>query len=62
MRRRTFLAGVSGLVGGILLGRERRARAKAQRHRIAVVGRGPMGSAAARYLAEAGEDVVIVGP
>ncbi len=62
MRRRTFLAGVSGLVGGILLGRAGRARAKAQRHRIAVVGRGPMGSAAARYLAEAGEDVVIVGP
>ena len=62
MRRRTFLAGASGLTGGILLGRARGARAEAQRHRIAVVGRGPMGSAAARYLAEAGEDVLVVGP
>jgi sarcosine oxidase len=60
MQRREFLAGASGLLGGLLVGRS--ARAAEPRHRIAVVGRGPMGSAAARHLAEAGEDVVLVGP
>lgn len=31
-------------------------------HRFIVVGRGPMGAAAARHLAAAGEEVVVVGP
>jgi glycine/D-amino acid oxidase-like deaminating enzyme len=62
MERRAFLAGASGLVGSVLLGSEPSASAETKRHGIAVVGRGPMGSAAARHLAEAGEDVVVIGP
>jgi sarcosine oxidase len=62
MRRRTFLAGASGLLGSLLLGAGHRARAASARHRFAVVGRGPAASAAARHLAEAGETVALVGP
>jgi len=62
VKRRTFLAGASGVVGHALLGAARDARGEASRHRFAVIGRGPMGSAAARHLSEAGEDVVVIGP
>jgi sarcosine oxidase len=60
MKRREFLAGATGLLGGLLI--RRSARGAEARRRIAVVGRGPMGAAAARHLAEASEDVVLVGP
>ncbi|MEO1913521.1 MAG: FAD-dependent oxidoreductase [Myxococcales bacterium] len=36
--------------------------AASKRHGFVVVGRGPMGAAAVRHLATAGEDVVVVGP
>jgi sarcosine oxidase len=62
MKRRTFLAGASGALGALALGCGRTALAGSKRHRIAVVGRGPWASAAARHLAEAGEDVVLIGP
>jgi sarcosine oxidase len=60
MRRRAFLSGASALLGSLVLGRG--ARAGSRRHAVAVVGRGPIASAAARHLAEAGSDVVLVGP
>lgn len=57
--RRQALAGAAGLTVSLVV---RGSAVEKKRHRFAVVGRGPMGSAAARYLAQAGEDVVVVGP
>ena len=62
MKRRAFLAGASTLAAGVALGVSGDSAATTRRHRIAVVGCGPMGSAAARHLAESGEDVLVVGP
>ncbi len=56
---RQALAGAAGLTVSLVV---RGSAVEKKRHRFAVVGRGPMGSAAARYLAQAGEDVVVVGP
>ena len=57
--RRRVLAGAAGLTASIVV---RGSAAAPKRHRFVVVGRGPMGAAAARHLATAGEDVVVVGP
>ncbi len=57
--RRSVLAGAAGLTASLVV---RGSAAASKRHRFAVVGRGPMGAAAARHLATAGEDVVVVGP
>lgn len=57
--RRDVLAGAAGLATALL---GRRASALPDRHAIAVVGRGPMGAAAARHLAAHVENVVVVGP
>jgi len=62
MRRRRFLASLP-ILAAATAGLPDAARAAAERrHRFAVVGRGPMGAATARHLADAGEDVVLVGP
>ncbi|HPG24735.1 MAG TPA: FAD-dependent oxidoreductase [Myxococcota bacterium] len=60
--RRRFLAGATALAGVLVYGRRARAQTPQDRHAYAVIGRGPMASAAARHLATAGEDVVLVGP
>jgi sarcosine oxidase len=60
LTRRRFLSGATALAGGLLYRDD--ARAAEKRHGFAVIGRGPMGSAAARHLAAAGEDVLVVGP
>lgn len=57
--RRRVLAGAAGLTASLAVGCS---VATPKRHRFVVVGRGPMGAAAARHLAAAGEDVVVVGP
>jgi glycine/D-amino acid oxidase-like deaminating enzyme len=57
--RRSVLAGAAGLTASLVV---RNSAAAFKRHRFAVVGRGPMGAAAARHLATASEDVVVVGP
>ena len=57
--RRRVLAGAAGLTASLVVGDS---GAAPKRHRFVVVGRGPMGAAAARHLAAAGEDVVVVGP
>ncbi|MDE0887436.1 MAG: hypothetical protein OSB70_18080, partial [Myxococcota bacterium] len=57
--RRSVLAGAAGVTASLVV---RGSAAASRRHRFAVVGRGPMGAAAARHLAAAGEDVVVVGP
>ena len=57
--RRRVLAGAVGLTASLVV---RGSAAEMERHRFAVVGRGPMGAAAARHLAAAGEDVVVIGP
>jgi len=60
--RRRFLAGATALAGGLLYRRDVRAQLPQGRHAYAVIGRGPMASAAARHLAAAAEDVVVIGP
>jgi len=59
LTRRHLLSSAAGLAASLLV---RTSRAAVKRKRFAVVGRGPMGAAAARHLSAAAEDVVVVGP
>ena len=59
LTRRDVLAGTAGLTASLFV---RESAASPKRYGFAVVGRGPMGAAAARHLASAEDDVVVIGP
>jgi glycine/D-amino acid oxidase-like deaminating enzyme len=59
LTRRGILAGAAGLTASLFV---RDSRATPKRHGFAIIGRGPMGAAAARHLSAAAEDVVVIGP
>ena len=59
LTRRGVLAGAAGLTASLFV---RDSRATPKQHGFAIIGRGPMGAAAARYLSAAAEDVVVIGP
>jgi sarcosine oxidase len=62
LTRRRFISGAATLAGGLLYRGDAHTQVPKRRHAFAVIGRGPMGSAAARHLASAGADVVVIGP